>query len=166
MATLVRALRWSSADCLTCAYEVVSADRLVPTEQGVVSTYRPFGACLEAGFFENVLGGATMILPRSVFTRVGGFPTGRSSWAAQEFLLRLCFQRFRLETLPEPLFYSYSRESPSGTKEPANYFLSFRSLFEQLRGAPSEDLARIIATVGGPTLVARLGAGPARLVGR
>jgi glycosyltransferase involved in cell wall biosynthesis len=164
VATLVRALRWSGVDCLTCAYDIVSADRLVPTEQDVVSTYRPFGPCLEAGFFQNVMGDATMILPRSVFTRVGGFPTARASWEAQEFLLRLCFQRFKLETFPEALIYS--RESPSGRSQQSNYFLNFQSLFEQLRGAPSEDLARIIATVGGPTLVARLGAGPARLAGR
>jgi hypothetical protein len=91
------------------------------------------------------MGDTTMMLPRSVFAQVGGFPTARASWEAQEFLLRLCFQRFKLETFPEALFYS--RESPSGGNEHANYFLNFRTLFEQLRGAPSEDLARIIATV-------------------
>jgi hypothetical protein len=164
VAALVRALRWSGVDCLTCAYDIVSADRPVLTEQDVVSTYRPFGPCLEAGFFQNVMGDATMMLPRSVFTQVGGFPTARASREAQEFLLRLCFHGYVLETFPEPLLYS--RERPSGRKESANHFHRFRSLFEQLRGAPSEDLARIIATVGGPTLVARLGAGPARLVGR
>jgi glycosyltransferase involved in cell wall biosynthesis len=164
VATLVRALRWSGVDCVTCAYDIVTADRLVPRERDVVSTYRPFGAFLEAGFFQNVMGDATMMLPRSVFTQVGGFPTARESWEAQEFLLRLCFQRFKLEAFPEALIYC--RESPSGRSQQSNYFLNFQSLFEQLRGAPREDLARIIATVGGPTLVARLGAAPARLVGR
>jgi GT2 family glycosyltransferase len=53
-----------------------------------------------------------MILPRAVFTEVGGFPVGRASWEAQEFLLRLCFQGFRLETFPEALFYY--RESAAG----------------------------------------------------
>jgi hypothetical protein len=115
VATLVRALRWSGVDCLTCAYDIVSADCLVPTEQDVVSTYRPFGPCLEAGFFQNVMGDATMMLPRSVFTQVGGFPTARASWEAQEFLLRLCFQRFKLETFPEALIYS--RVRPSGSSQ-------------------------------------------------
>ncbi len=94
---------------------------------------------------------------------MGGFPTERASWEAHEFLLRLCFQGFRLETFPEALFYY--RESPSGRSQQANYFLKFQSLFEQLQGASREELARIMATVGGPTLVARLGAGFARLIG-
>jgi glycosyltransferase involved in cell wall biosynthesis/GT2 family glycosyltransferase len=164
VATLARALRWSGADCVTCAYDIVRANPLAPAEQDVISTYRPFGPCLEAGFFQNVLGGATMILPRSVFTEVGGFPTGRASWEAHEFLLRVCFQGFRLETFPEALFYY--RESPSDGNQRANHFLRFRSLFEQLRAAPSEDLAHILAVVGGPMLVERLGAGSARIVGR
>src|SRR5262249_50496096 len=61
VASLVRAIRLSGADCLTCPYDIVDADRLLPTEQDVTSTYRPWGACLEAGFFENILGGAAMI---------------------------------------------------------------------------------------------------------
>jgi hypothetical protein len=105
---------------------------------------------------QNFLGDSTMLLPKSVFGPVGGFPESRWSWEVHEFLLRLCFDGFSLETFPEPLFYC--RESPSRRDQQANYFLKFQSLFEQLRGAPSEDLARIIATVGGPTLVARLGA--------
>jgi O-antigen biosynthesis protein len=133
VATLVRALRRSGADCPTCARDIVDADRLRPGEGDVTSTYRPIGACLEAGFFQSVLGDATMILLRAVFTRVGGFPVRRASWEAQEFLLRLCFQGFRLETFPEALFYY--RESASGRSQQANYFLEFQSLFEQLQGA-------------------------------
>src|SRR5262249_41622387 len=48
VATLMRALRWSGADCLTCAYDIVNADSLEPTEQDVIATYRPWGPCLEA----------------------------------------------------------------------------------------------------------------------
>jgi hypothetical protein len=48
------------------------------------------------------------------------------------------------------------RESSPGRSQ--HYFLEFQSLFEQLRGASREELARIMATVGGPTLLARLGA--------
>ena len=112
VATLVRALRRSDADCLTCACDIVDADRLRPGEGDVRSTYRPIGACLEVWFFQNVLGDATMILPRAVFTEVGGFPVGRESWEAHEFLLRLCLRGFRLETFPEPIYYY--RESASG----------------------------------------------------
>jgi hypothetical protein len=162
VAALVGALRRSGADCLTCPYDIVSADRLLPTEQDVTSTYRPWGACLEAGFFENVLGGAAMILPRSVFARLGGFPTKRASWEAHEFLLRLCLERLRLETFPESLFFR-RREPPRGDQQP-NYFQHFQSLFEQLQGAPNEDLGRIIAAVAGPTLVSRFAVGRTRTV--
>src|SRR5262249_36518938 len=120
------------------------------------STYRPWGACLEAGFFENMLGGGVMIMPRSVFTRVGGFPTKRASWEVHEFLLRLCLKGFGLETFPESLFFHPERPSHGAQQE--SDFQYFQSLFEQLQGAASGELARIIATVGGPMLVARFGA--------
>jgi glycosyltransferase involved in cell wall biosynthesis len=164
VATLVRALRRSEADCLTCACDIVDADRLQPGEGDVASTYRPIGGCLEVGFFQNVLGDATMILPGAVFTEVGGFPIGRASWDAHEFLLRLCLGGFGLETFPQPIYYY--REGSSGRTQRANYFLEFRSLFDQLQGASREELARIMAAVGGPTLVAHLGAGFAHLIGR
>src|SRR5262249_18857423 len=133
VATLVSALRRSGADCLTCACDIVDADTPEPTEGDVTSTYRPIGACLEVGFFQNVLGDATMILSRRVFAQLGGFPVKRGSWEAQEFLLRLCFRGFQLETFPEALLYY--RESASGRSRQANYFLEFQSLFEQLQGA-------------------------------
>src|SRR5262249_46005136 len=163
VAALVGALRRSGADCLTCPYDIVDADRLLPTEQDVTSTYRPWGACLEAGFFENMLGGGGMILPRSVFTRVGGVPTKRESWEVYEFLLRLCLKRFELETFPESLFLQ--RERPSSGDQQASYFQNFQSLFEQLQEGASGDLARMIAVVGGPMLVARFGVGAARPAG-
>jgi hypothetical protein len=94
-----------------------------------------------------------LILSRSAFKRVSGFSTKRPSWEAHEFLLRLCFQGFTLETFPEALFYS--RSGPSDGSQQTNPFLNYQSLFEQLKGAPSDELVRILGTVGGPTLAAR-----------
>jgi len=153
VASLVRAMRRSGADCLTCPYDIVSADCLLPTEDDVISTYRPWGACLEAGFVDNIFGDSTMIVSRSVFTQAGGFPERRPSWEAHEFLLRLCFHGFSQETFPDALLYSRRRASVGDQR--LNPFLHYRSLFEQLRSAPNGDLARIIATVAGPTLVRR-----------
>jgi O-antigen biosynthesis protein len=148
---LVRALHRSGADCLTCAYDIVSAHRPVPTEQDVIYTWRPLGPCLEAGFVENVLGDSTMIIRRSVFGLIGGFTSNRPSWEAHEFLLRLCFQGFSLETFPKALLHS--RCSPSFTQR-TDAFLRYRSLFQQLQTAPSWELVRIFASVAGPTLAA------------
>jgi glycosyltransferase involved in cell wall biosynthesis len=151
--TLVRALRGARVDCLACAYDVIRADQPTQMEQDVVATYRPWGACLEAGFVENVLGSSTMIIRSSVFAQLGGFSRRRPSWEAHEFLLRLCFNGFTLETFPEALLYSRLGRA-SGNQ--ADRFLRYQSLFELLQRAPSRELARILAVVGGPTLVARL----------
>jgi glycosyltransferase involved in cell wall biosynthesis len=162
VATLVASLRQSGADCVSCAYDIVSADRLVPVEKDVVFTYRPWGPCLEAGFVDDVLGDSPILISHTAFTRVGGFPVKRPSWEAHEFLLRVFFQGFNLETFPEALLYS--RLSASGGDQPVNLFLRYQSLFEQLEGAPSRDLARILASVGGPTLAANHGARRSRRV--
>ena len=136
---------------MTCPYDIVSADRILVTDQDVVATYRPMGACIEAGFVENILGDATMIITRDAFKKLGGFSTQRASWEDHEFLLKLCFEGFKLETLLDATFYY--RKSPRGRNQQANKFRNLQSLFAQLQLAPSEDLARIIATVSGPMLV-------------
>src|SRR5262249_58667703 len=66
---------YSSRDQCACA--IVDGDRLRPGKVDVTSTYRPIGACLDVGFFQNVLVDATMILPRAVFTEGGAFSIGR-----------------------------------------------------------------------------------------
>jgi GT2 family glycosyltransferase/glycosyltransferase involved in cell wall biosynthesis len=162
--TLVHALERSNADCVTCPYDIVSADRILVTKQDVVAAYRPIGACIEAGFFENIFGDATMIITHSAFKQLGGFPTQRASWEDHEFLLKLCFEGFKLETLPEEIFYY--RQSPNGRNQQANVFRNYQSLFNHLQAAPSGDLARIIAAVSGPMLVGRRGSPTAGLVAR
>ena len=158
---LVSALEHSGADCLTCPFDIVADDKVRVTEEDVIATYRPFGPCVEAGFFENVLGDATMIMSRAVFKALGGFPTGRASWEDHEFLLGLCFKGFKLETFPEAIFYY--RQSSQGRNKQANDYRNYQSLFSALQFAPPEDLARIIAAVGGPMLIGRPGTPSAKL---
>jgi glycosyltransferase involved in cell wall biosynthesis/GT2 family glycosyltransferase len=158
---LVSALEHSGADCLTCPFDIVAGDKIHVTDEDVIATYRPFGPCIEAGFFENVLGDATMIMTRAVFKALGGFPTGRASWEDHEFLLRLCFNGFKLETFTEAIFYY--RQSPQGRNKQANDYQNYQSLFSALQSASPEDLARIITAVGGPMLVGRPGTPSAKL---
>jgi GT2 family glycosyltransferase/glycosyltransferase involved in cell wall biosynthesis len=164
IATLVRALEHSNADCVTCPYDVVDADRILVFERDVLSTYRPIGGCTEAGFFENTFGDATMVIRRSVFDKLGGFPTQRASWEDHEFLLNLCFKGYKLETLPEALFYY--RQSRASRHRQANDFRNYQSLFGQLQVAPSADLARIVAAISGPMLAGRPGSPAANLIAR
>jgi GT2 family glycosyltransferase/glycosyltransferase involved in cell wall biosynthesis/predicted O-methyltransferase YrrM len=156
---LVRAIQRSGADCVTVPYDIVGPEKVLISERDVVATYRPTGSCLEAGFFENVFGDSTMIITRAAFESVGGFPTWRAAWEDHEFLLHLCFSGFKLETFPDSLFYY--RKNPSGRNQQVNLFQNYQSLFDRLQQATSNDLARIIAAVGGPMLLARM-EGPAR----
>ena len=155
VSTLVAAIQHCGADCVTSPYDIVGAEKILLREEDTIATYRPVGPCLEAGFLENVLGDATMIIRRSAFEKLGGFPTSRNSWEDHEFLLNLCFLGLRLETFPEATFFY--RQSRSGRNQQANAFQNYQSLFERLQSAPSEDLARIITAVGAPMLLGRPG---------
>src|SRR5581483_8404800 len=141
IATLVRALEHSGVDCVTCPYDVVDADRVLPTDANIVSTYRPLGPCLEAGIFENYLGDSTMIIYRNVLLKMGGWSSNRASWDDWELLLNLCFRGFKLETVPDSLFYYRFRTDSMNRQH--NLYLNYTSLFGQLKNAPAADLARI-----------------------
>jgi GT2 family glycosyltransferase/glycosyltransferase involved in cell wall biosynthesis len=151
--TLVRAIQRSGADCVTVPYDIVGPERVLVNERDVIATYRPTGPCLEAGFFENVLGDSTMIIDRSAFESIGGFPTSRASWEDHEFLLNLCLSGLKLESLPESTFFY--RQSPSGRNQRANEFHNYQSLFDKLQSGKAVDLARIISSVSGPLLMAK-----------
>ena len=162
VSTLVRAIHRSGADCVTAPYDIVGSEKVHIDDQDIESTYRPTGPCLEAGFFENVLGDATMIVKRGVFEAIGGFPTERASWEDHEFLLTLCLSGYKLETLPDSAFFY--RQSSAGRNQRANEFQNYTSLFERLQAGKSVDLARIIASIGGPMLMARPGSPAGRLL--
>jgi hypothetical protein len=105
-----------------------------------------------------------MVIKRSVFDKLGGFPTQRASWEDHEFLLNLCFKGYKLETLPEALFYY--RQSAVSRHRQANDFCNYQSLFGQLQVAPSAELARIVAAISGPMLAGRPGSPAANLIAR
>jgi glycosyltransferase involved in cell wall biosynthesis len=148
---LVHALQESGADCVTCAYDIVAEDRDLPGEADVIATYRPIGPCLETGFLQNNLGDTTMIIHRTVARKVGGWSDNRAfTWEDHAFLLNLCFSGFKLETLPDPLFYYRQGGRNQGA---GNVYLNYETLFRLLQNAPAADLARIIGTVAGPALL-------------
>ena len=159
---LESAIRKSGADCVSCPYDIVSDDRIRVTEQDVMTTYRPIGGCIEAGFFENTLGDATLIITREAFNKLGGFPVRRASWEDHEFLLRLSFAGLKLESLPDAMFYY--RTSTSGRHLQANEFRNYESLFEHLSSATPGDLARIIRAVSAPMLIGQTQDSAAKLL--
>ena len=76
---LAAAIRASAADCITVPYDLVD-HRLHGTCQtaSILCAYRPMGSCVEGEFFENIFGDTTMIVKRSVFEALGGFPKNGS----------------------------------------------------------------------------------------
>ena len=151
--TLVRALQTSGADCVTCGYDVVPADTDVPIDTDLICTFRPIGPCLETGFVENNLGDTTMIIDRTVFDQIGGWSgTQAFTWEDHAFLLNLCFRGFKLETVPDSLFYFRQGGRNQGG---ADLYLNYQTLFRQLQNARPTDLARILSTVAGPMLLQR-----------
>lgn len=104
--TLVAVAELTQVDILTCHLERFSSTespllRQVPTEE-----WGPLGAALAAGLVENVFGDAGALILRRTFLALGGFTevygVGHEDW---ELFAKACLQGYRLEVVPEPLFY-------------------------------------------------------------
>lgn len=106
--TMVTAMRFTEADCLTCYFEGFRES----TDDGRKPVYRylPTGGCLEAGVFLNIFGDANCIIEKEAFLSVGGFSTERSlSYEDWDFFARLCLSGRKLDTIPEIIhFYRHT----------------------------------------------------------
>jgi glycosyltransferase involved in cell wall biosynthesis len=151
MARLATAIKMSDADCITVPYDLVDEGCMEPAERDILSSYRPIGGCVEAGFFENVFGDTTMIVRRSVFDALGGFSRERNSWEDHEFLLKLCLKGYCLEVYPQGLLYY--RISQNGRYRSSNHYRNFENLMAQLAQAPQPVLLDIVKNVALPTIL-------------
>jgi GT2 family glycosyltransferase len=114
----LRAAERSGDDCLTCYFLAFrgegppyarSGSGAVRAAVRAVYEFVPLGGCAALGLFENFFGDASFLVRRSVFEREGGFPEG-PEWRglAHEdyaFLLRLVLGGYRVDVVPEALFY-------------------------------------------------------------
>ncbi|MGE9290824.1 MAG: glycosyltransferase, partial [Puniceicoccales bacterium] len=111
--TMVRGMRTSGADSLSCYFKAFPEDTK-PEEISYPSyLYRPMGASLPFGFFQNCFGDSNFIVKKKVFEEVGGFRGGqRTANGDWDILLRLHYRGYRVDVIPLELFwYRHSRHS-------------------------------------------------------
>lgn len=104
ISTFVKAARKTGADVLTCVLDVFDGAGPPPTGSVTRVHWVPLGPNVAGGLFRNVFGDANSLIRRDVFEEIGGFTedygVGHEDW---EFFARVALQRYKLETVPEPL---------------------------------------------------------------
>ena len=110
------AIQHNGFDCLTCYFRAFNSTNAMKSGQ-FRYCYAPVGACLEGGLNENVFGDTNFIVRKSAYEGVGGMREVRGvaheDW---EFLARFCLSGYKLDTVPQCLFYyRYESESRSRT---------------------------------------------------
>lgn len=144
---MVRAMRCSGADALTCYFTAFTTEHPPKTDSEACYLYRPLGAALPLGIFENTFGDANCILKRSVFETSGGFTTDRTASCEDwEFLLHLAYTGYELDVIPQEIFwYRHLEEGFSRiTNHHANHMRAIHRVLERTPPAQRE-LIRDIA---------------------
>ena len=104
---LVRAARFSGADCVSAASVRFSGDgdpRTDPRSHG--APIRFIGASRPLNLIHNVAGGSCALVRRDAFEEIGGFSEDYGIWLEDmEICNRLLRAGLRIETLPDPAFY-------------------------------------------------------------
>lgn len=131
VSTLVRAIRKSGADCVSCHFAKFRAG-----EDGRkidLDAYTPVGACLEAGVYVDPFGDANFIIRRDVFEKLGGFRhvpgTASEDW---EFLAELVLSGYQLDVVPADLF-QYREHAVSNMRVSNYYDTRMRTLHPYLK---------------------------------
>ncbi|NIA11342.1 MAG: glycosyltransferase [Nitrospiraceae bacterium] len=101
--TFVKAYLNSQADAYTCINILFENGSSYKDSNKV---WVPAGASLGSGMFINAFGDANALVKRNVFEKIGGFTEdygiGCEDW---EFFTKLVLSGFKLEVVPEPLYY-------------------------------------------------------------
>lgn len=104
--TMVRAMRCSGADALTCYFVAFATDIPPKGDADADYLYRPIGATLPLGIIENTFGDANCIMKRKVFEAVGGFGAERTtSFEDWELLLQLSYHGYKVDVIPQEIFW-------------------------------------------------------------
>jgi GT2 family glycosyltransferase/glycosyltransferase involved in cell wall biosynthesis len=105
--TFLKAAAATGADIFTCQQQAFTTKQGAPRfEDELPINWMPVGPCLSFAVFENCLGDLNMMIRRSAFADLGGFrEEAQVGCEDYELLLRAVLEGYRLETLPEILFY-------------------------------------------------------------
>jgi len=128
---LVEGIESSGADCVTCHF---AKFRIEPDGRRVeLDHYTPVGGCVEVGAYVDPFGDANFIIRKRVFEALGGFrhvpQTASEDW---EFLAELVLSGYRLEVLPDDLFF-YREHSESNMRVTNSYDTRLRVYHPYLR---------------------------------
>jgi GT2 family glycosyltransferase len=106
ISTLVSVAERCAADVVTCTPKTFTGTSGLPEETDNLPIWVPFGPDLAVGLLVNGFGDANALVKRSTFAALGGFSedrgVGHEDW---EFFARIALSGFRIELVPEPLFY-------------------------------------------------------------
>ena len=68
--------------------------------------WKPFGADLLSGILHNTIGGAQIIIRRTVFEQLGGYTEQpHIAWEDMDLLIRLLFADYKCDIIPENIYY-------------------------------------------------------------
>jgi O-antigen biosynthesis protein len=144
IATFIRAAERTNADILTCFLTTFHGLKAPKRDGSLDQIWAPIGDAPVVGVFRNCFGDANALIKRSAFEALGGFTedygVGHEDW---EFFARASLAGFRLEVVPESLFWYRVQEEGmlrGRTFLPANKLRSLRPYFEAL-GPQLQNLA-------------------------
>lgn len=136
LSTYVRAAQASGSDILTCLIDVFRGDGAPGPCQVPYARSLPIGGSATAGMFRNSFGDANALVRREVFLALGGFTEdygiGHEDW---EFFARAVLKGYRLQVVPEPLFW-YRVAANSMVRTTPRYENTMRPLRPYLEVAP------------------------------
>jgi glycosyltransferase involved in cell wall biosynthesis len=156
---MVRGLETSGADCLACHNFAFTTDDQLKSGRWE-NRYAPIGPCLELAMYENILGDVNFIIRREAFEKLGGFheqrDVGLEDW---DFLLRLVVGGFKLDVIPEVLFYyrqAHTNESVTGVvSQYASHQRLLRTVTEQMPDWQRRFLRNAVGTFWTNSIVPR-----------
>ena len=141
VSSLVTAALTAEADAVSCAFELVSSERVTTLRPQDADGFWIFlGGPLSVGPAVNVLGGAGMLVRRSTFEKVGGFHeqfgVGHEDW---HLLARIGLAGGRIIAVPEPL-YRYRQQLSSMLRVNSRH-LNARAVNDAYRAVLPAELA-------------------------
>ena len=149
---LLRAARFSGADCVPAASVRFSGDGDPRTEAGTHGTpIRFLGAARAWSRLRNVAGDTCALVRRDAFEAVGGFPDDYGLWLQDMcFINRLIWAGRQVEPMPEPVYYYRQCSDPTKVKSPyrSTEAARVRAVEPYLEGLPSEERAFAAYTIG------------------
>jgi O-antigen biosynthesis protein len=151
----VQGMITSGADALTCIGTVFKGDVYPDEQTPVFYLYRPLGPVMEMAMMENVFGDANAIIRRSAFEAVGGYKVDRStSYEDWELFALLALQDFKLDVVPEQLFYY--RHLAEGFSRTTSLVQNQRRVLRAFLQHPEKvDLERLYASLLIPLFYAK-----------